>query len=332
MAALAFTHHTGVLAARASGSADHDQLRCFVSRAAASRRAPSSQGARPAAPCRLQRPAQRRLDIACAASSGSSSGAGATSDYAALQGRTVYSAASGAEVELPSLWRAEPGRRCVVVFLTHFADLSSTELAQKLKAVLPELQGAGVGVIAVGLGSVAAARKFADLLQFPLDMLYADPVGDLYTALGFSRGALPDAPVSPYAKLLLMLAGIESPGTIQEVLRGYVGDRSAKPVFAQDSNLFDVLGKGYQRPFELATLRLYNMNTVLGNWKDLAPTNTRLLTQQGGCIAFDGQQTIFRHADTGILKYADVNALVAAVLPGAAPAGAAPTQVTRTLL
>ncbi len=40
-------------------------------------------------------------------------------------------------------------------------------------------------------------------------------MGDLYTALGFSRGALPDAPVSPYAKLLLMLAGIESPGTIQ---------------------------------------------------------------------------------------------------------------------
>lgn len=28
--------------------------------------------------------------------------------------------------------------------------------------------------------------------------------------------------------------------------------------------------------------------------KDLAPSNTQLLTQQGGCIAFDGQQTIFR--------------------------------------
>lgn len=36
-----------------------------------------------------------------------------------------------------------------------------------------QLQGAGVGVIAVGLGSVASARKFADLLQFPLDLLYA---------------------------------------------------------------------------------------------------------------------------------------------------------------
>jgi len=49
----------------------------------------------------------------------------------------------------------------------------------------------------------------------------------------------------------------------QEVLRGYVGDRSSRPVFGGPSNLFDVLGSGYQRPFELATLRLYNMNTVL---------------------------------------------------------------------
>ena len=48
----------------------------------------------------------------------------------------------------------------------------------------------------------------------PFCLPHADPVGDLYTALGFSRGALPDAPLSPYAKLLLMLAGIESPGTI----------------------------------------------------------------------------------------------------------------------
>jgi hypothetical protein len=77
----------------------------------------------------------------------------------------------------------------------------------------------------------------------------ADPTGDLYTALGFSPGFAPDATISPYAKLLPMLAGIGSPGTIQEVLRGYIGDRSAKPVFASGggsgggSNLFDVLGR-----------------------------------------------------------------------------------------
>ena len=70
-----------------------------------------------------------------------------------------------------------------------------------------------------------------------------------------------------------------------QVLRGYFGDRSAKPVFSSGpsgsssvssgassggqggsgGNLFDVLGTGYQRPFELATLRLFNMQTVLTN-------------------------------------------------------------------
>lgn len=59
---------------------------------------------------------------------------------AALQGHTVFSAATGAAVQLPSLWSAAPGQRCVVLFLTHFADLSSTELAQKLLAVLPEVR------------------------------------------------------------------------------------------------------------------------------------------------------------------------------------------------
>lgn len=48
-------------------------------------------------------------------------------------------------------------------------------------------------------------------------LLCADPAGELYTALGFSPGFAPDAPVSAYAKLLPMLAGIGSPGTIQEV-------------------------------------------------------------------------------------------------------------------
>ncbi len=38
-------------------------------------------------------------------------------------------------------------------------------------------------------------------------------------------------------------AGIGSPGTVQEVLRGYVGDSQAKPVFDSPTP-FDVLGTG----------------------------------------------------------------------------------------
>ena len=45
----------------------------------------------------------------------------------------------------------------------------------------------------------------------------ADATGQCYKALGFSPGFAPDADASPYLKLLPMLAGIGSPGTIQEV-------------------------------------------------------------------------------------------------------------------
>lgn len=41
---------------------------------------------------------------------------------------------------LECLFQAEPSIRCAIIFLTHFADLSSWELAQKLKKKLPELQ------------------------------------------------------------------------------------------------------------------------------------------------------------------------------------------------
>eukprot|EP00955_Chlamydomonas_euryale_P084782 364003-Chlamydomonas_euryale.AAC.30 len=76
--------------------------------------------------------------------------------------------------------------------------------------------------------------------------VFADPDGSAYKALGFSPGFAPDLQVSAYAKLLPMLAGIGSPGTVQEVIRGYVGDKDSKPVF-DTSTPFDVLGTGYQR-------------------------------------------------------------------------------------
>ena len=74
---------------------------------------------------------------------------------------------------------------------------------------------AGVTTIAIGLGSPDAGAEFAAKTGYPADKLYADPVSACYKAMGFSRGALPDANVSGYAKLLLMLAGIEAPGTMQ---------------------------------------------------------------------------------------------------------------------
>lgn len=72
-------------------------------------------------------------------------------------------------------------------------------------------------VITVGLGTAENARFFSQSLDYPLEGLYADPTGACYKALGFSPGFAPESNISPYVKLLTMLAGIGSPGTVQEV-------------------------------------------------------------------------------------------------------------------
>jgi hypothetical protein len=65
---------------------------------------------------------------------------------------------------------------------------------------------------------------------------------------------------------------------------------------------------------------------------DLSPPREELLTQQGGTVAFRGGELVFKHADSGILKYMDVDEMLAAVLAPppaalAAPSGAAETSV-----
>lgn len=119
----------------------------------------------------------------------------------------------------------------------------------------------------MGLGSAQAGAEFARLSAFPAP-LHADPASVCYRALGFSPGALPGTDLNGYAKALVMLAGVSSPGTLREVVRGYVGDRSSGQIYGGDTMLgkaFGTLGSGYQRPFELATQRLINMQASLSN-------------------------------------------------------------------
>ena len=46
---------------------------------------------------------------------------------------------------------------------------------------------------------------------------------------------------------------------------------------------------------------------------ELCPEQTALLTQQGGCLVFKGKEVVFRHDDSGILKYTDCEALLDSV-------------------
>lgn len=257
-----------------------------------------------------------------------------------LAGATVLRASDGASVDARSI--IPTAGRVAVPFLTQFADFDSWELAQKLVDDLDALDAAGVAVVAVGIGSAESAREFASRTGFPLDRLYADPTASTHAALGFAPGfgraggefgwiEEKLAFVNGYAKLLVMCAGIGSPGTLQAVFGGYLGSKSRDPIFKPGSNydnptirgLMDkTLGSGYQRPFELATLRLTNMIEILNNWDALAPEDDQLLVQRGGSLVFDDGRCVFRHDDAGILGYCPEERLVAKALsedPSAPP-------------
>lgn len=116
---------------------------------------------------------------------------------------------------------------------------------------------------------------------------------------------------------MLMCAGIGSQGTLKEVFRGYRGDRfapqligdqeiiKASPLPALKGSFFKWAGgSGFQRPFELATLRLRNMAEVLGNWNAYVP-DASYMTQRGGTFLFDAQNAlVYEHRDRGILGFA----------------------------
>jgi hypothetical protein len=117
--------------------------------------------------------------------------------------------------------------------------------------------------------------------------------------------------------LMVMCAGIGSPGTLKEVFRGYKGDRQAPQLIRDQETIkatplppiqgsfFNTAGgSGFQRPFELATLRLRNMGEVLANWQTYVPDG-QYLTQRGGTFLFDAQgELIYEHRDRGILGFA----------------------------
>lgn len=219
----------------------------------------------------------------------------------------------------------------VLALLTHFGDFNAWEYAQQLKYDLPVLEGAGASLVVVGIGNATQARRFAELLDLPSGMrLYADTQGAAAVALGCSRGFGGGVPVTGYIKLLPMLLGIGSPGTLEAVLRGYRGDASARrdwvdAALAQGSAQrrfpeglgekdWDYLGGQGLRPLELATLRLQNMvDGIIAHWSELSPTDDQLLVQQGGTAVFRARSPKYVYRDAGILTFTPIDEVIRAV-------------------
>jgi hypothetical protein len=195
------------------------------------------------------------------------------------------------------------GRRRLVVLLSQLGDFDSLEYAQALAPALPRLETAGIAllVIGIGIGDAAGADRFCAYTGFPRPLLQVDAEPELHRHLGLYSGL--ETPAGPWPSLLLMCAGIGSPGTLAEVIRGYSGDRRAPARL--ESPLFDRLGRGYQRPFELATVRLRNMVEVIGRWRTYVPSDAHL-TQRGGTFLLEADDTLlYSHCDRGILGFSE---------------------------
>lgn len=212
---------------------------------------------------------------------------------------------------------------CLVVVLPQLGDFDSLEYAWWLQREAETLQASGVVIRAVGIGNLASGQRFCHYTGFPEDALFVDPEAKLHQKLGLYPGLSLNLPglskaQNAWINLLLMCAGIGSPGTLREVLRGYTGDRAAPQLIADDEvvkapplpplkgSFFNWAGgNGFQRPFELATLRLRNMVEVLSNWKTYVP-DPSYMTQRGGTFLFDEQgKLLYQHRDRAILGFAE---------------------------
>jgi hypothetical protein len=124
---------------------------------------------------------------------------------------------------------------------------------------------------------------------------------------------------------MAMCAGISAPGTLREILRGYVGDKSAPerlseqetvnagpvsitgtrdvkigPISYQNAWKDDV---GYQRPVELATVRLRSMVEVLSNFDEYVADQS-VLDWRGATFLFDSDGTeLYGYKSPGVLTY-----------------------------
>ena len=240
----------------------------------------------------------------------------------------VYSILSQTQRECVADGKVKPiidsnAAKTLVLLWSQLGDFDNLEYAWWLNRESEKLKAKEITVKAIGIGDRNSGLKFCQYTDFPQENLYIDPKAELHRQLDLYQGLkvklpLLSAKYRAFLNLMLMCAGVGSPGTLLEVFRGYKGDRSAPqlipnnevvqdtPLPAIKGSMFKLAGgENFQRPFELATLRLRNMTEVLSNWNTYVPDAT-YLTQRGGTFLFDASgKLLYQHRDRNILGFAD---------------------------
>mgnify|MGYP001185565626 FL=1 len=205
-------------------------------------------------------------------------------------------------------------RKTLIVVLGSFADFDSFEYAQQLSGQVKRLNENSVDLMLVGIGSEKSKEFFCRFNKIDIENVIALRNADLHKKLNLNVGFVSQLP--SIINLLIMCAGINSRGTIKEVLRGYLGDRNSKSLFDYDEDIkigpfslfkgkmFDIFSKKQNlRPFELATRRLMNMVEILSNWNIYVP-DPSFLTQRGATILFNEKdEVLYNFIPDNLLGY-----------------------------
>lgn len=250
--------------------------------------------------------------------------------YSLLQNIKKVRVSDGEEISI--LNGTTSAHYILVLILPQLGDFDSLEYAWWLNRDKNILVKNNIALRAIAIGNVKSGQKYCQYTGFNPENLFIDKTAQIHEKLNLYQGLNWQFPSfsrsqNQWLNLLLMCAGIGSKGTLKEVFRGYLGDKKApslltddeiiqlKPLPAIKGSFFNKAGKNYQRPFELATLRLKNMIEVLTNWRIYVP-NDNYLTQRGATFLFNNQgKLIYQHRDEGILGFAENKSNPLAFLP-----------------
>jgi len=202
----------------------------------------------------------------------------------------------------------------LVVFVGLLGDFDSFEYAINLSNFMTSKINNNLDIFFIAIGNEKGKEKFCKYTGFPKNNLKVVSDNHLHNLVGASKGL--NIGLGGWINMTLMLMGIGSSKTLIEVIRGYTGDKSSNQIYSDcdQINLFNFFkfsgklfgksfGKGYLRPFELATFRLNNMIEIFKNWKDYM-IDTKYLPQRSCTFVVDqNNDVIFKYFSKDILNY-----------------------------
>ena len=204
----------------------------------------------------------------------------------------------------------------LIIILGTLGDFDSFEYVQATVPILNRLIEAKINLIIVGLGNEESKKEFCNYTKLPEEYIRVVENLNLHNKLNLNNGL--NLPIHPLLNLMLMCLGFNSPGTLKEVLRGYIGDDKSKKLFNDTdiiyfcknisfkAKLFSLLGgKSRLRPLELASLRLMNMIEVISKW-NIYMIKPSFLTQRGATYLTNKEgDIIYTYKNNGLLDFSE---------------------------